>query len=222
MTLENGNRRSGFRRWVLAVLMLSSLARAATNENWRSLFDGKSLGGWVPTAFEGVNGARVEPAFREGRGAIVIAKGTTLSGITWTRGADLARMNYEIALEAMRVEGADFFCGLTFPVGPAACTLIVGGWGGDVVGLSSVDRLDASQNETSREMEFTDGRWYRIRVRVTDGRIEAWIDDTKVVDLATSGRTIGLRPGDIQKSLPLGISTYMTKAAIRDLRVRRW
>lgn len=188
---------------------------------WESLFDGKTLAGWVPTSYEGESGARVQNPFRDGRGAIIIEKGTTLSGITSTRGASLPRANYEIALEAMRLEGADFFCGLTIPVGKAACTFVVGGWGGTVVGISNVDRVDASQNETMREMQFEDGRWYRIRVRVTDEKIEAWIDDEKRVELKTAGRVLSLRPGDIQKSLPLGIATYMTKAAVRDIRLRR-
>jgi hypothetical protein len=130
-------------------------------------------------------------------------------------------MNYEISLEAMRLEGADFFCGLTFPVGKAACTLVVGGWGGMVVGISNIDRLDASQNETTQEMQFDDRRWYRIRARVTEQKIEAWIDDEKRIDFATTGRVLSLRPGDIQKSLPLGIATYMTRAAVRDIRLRR-
>ena len=40
-------------------------------------------------------------------------------------------MDYELRLEAKRVEGGDFFCGLTFPVGKEYCTLILGGWGAD-------------------------------------------------------------------------------------------
>jgi hypothetical protein len=131
-------------------------------------------------------------------------------------------MDYEIAIEAMRVEGGDFFCGLTFPVANTACTLVVGGWGGTVVGLSNLDGVDAAENETSREMEFEDRRWYRIRVRVTVGRIEAWIDGRQVVNLSTAGRRLSLRPGDIQKALPLGISTYMTRAAVRDIVLRRY
>lgn len=58
-------------------------------------------------------------------------------------------MNYELSLEAMRVDGSDFFCGLTFPVGSNFCSFIVGGWGGGVVGLSSLNSEDASQNETT-------------------------------------------------------------------------
>jgi hypothetical protein len=56
---------------------------------------------------------------------------------------------------------------------------------------------------------------------VTDEKIEAWIDDDQKVEVETKGKNIALRPGDIQKSLPLGIATYMTKAAVRDIRLRR-
>ena len=203
---------------VLAVL--ACVAPAA--ERTRPLFDGRTLAGWALSGFESEGSVRVEAPFREGGGAIVIEAGTTLSGVTWTRGAELPRNNYEVSLEAMRLAGGDFFCGLTFPVEAAACTLVVGGWGGTVVGLSSVDRVDASGNETTREREFADQRWYRIRVRVAAGRITAWIDDEQVVDLPTAGRRISLRPGEIQKSLPLGIATYMTRAAVRDIRLRAW
>ncbi len=186
-----------------------------------SLFDGQSLAGWTQSGFEAEGPVKVDPAFRDGRGAIIIEAGTTLSGLTWTRGTTLPHLNYEISLEAMRVKGSDFFCGLTFPVGSAACSFIVGGWGGMVVGISNVDHSDASDNDTTQGKEFADGRWYRIRVRVTDEKIEAWIDDEQMVDLEWKTRKLTLRPGDIQKSLPLGICSYMTRAALRDIRLRR-
>jgi hypothetical protein len=141
-----------------------------------------------------------------------------MTGITWTN--DLPRMNYEISLEAMRVEGSDFFCGLTFPVGKAPCSLIVGGWGGGVVGLSSLDGQDAANNETTRYMNFQTGRWYLIRLRVTDTKIEAWIDADKVVDIGTADRTISIRL-EVEESKPLGIATWSTAAALRDLKLRR-
>lgn len=212
---------------VLPFLLITGVARAAEpadatgGEKWRALFDGKTLAGWKTSGFEAEGAVKVENPFRGGPGAIVIEAGTTLSGFTWTKGGELPRENYEITLEAMKLAGDDFFCGLTFPVGKSACSLIVGGWGGMVVGLSSIDHIDASENETTQGREFKTGKWYRIRVLVAGDRIDAWIDDEHLIEVEIKGRTISLRGGDIQKSLPLGVATYMTKAAVRDIRLRR-
>ncbi len=179
---------------------------------WRKLFDGATLKGWKVTNFGGEGEVRVED------GKILLEMGEPMTGITWT-GDWLPRLNYEIELEAMRVDGSDFFCGLTFPVGDSPCTLIVGGWGGSVVGLSSLDGFDASENETSTYMSFKNKRWYHIRLRVEGARIQAWIDGKKIVDVDIRGREIGIRP-EVELSRPLGISTWRTTAALRNLRVR--
>lgn len=186
----------------------------------KALFDGKSLTGWKSSGFDGGGAVKVEKSFHGGPAAIVIAKGPYLSGVTLTDAAALPTMNYEISLEAMKLEGSDFFCGLTFPVGKTACTFVVGGWGGNVVGLSSVDNNDASENDTSGSKDFALNRWYPIRVRVTAEKIEAWIGTEKMVDLETKDRVINLRFGDIDKSLPLGVATYQTSSALRDIRIR--
>ena len=187
----------------------------------RELFDGSSLAGWKPSGFDGEGAVKVVSEFKDGTPAIVVEAGAFLSGFTWTDAPALPRINYEVSLEAMRVDGGDFFCGLTFPVGKTAASFIVGGWGGSVVGISSVDHSDASENDTSASMDFQSNRWYRIRVRVTDDKIEAWIDSEQMVNLETKGRIISLRFGEIDKSLPLGIATYQTKAAYRDIKLRR-
>lgn len=196
-------------------------AKPSAAVRWENLFDGRTLAGWAQSGFEGEGNVKVENPFRGGPGVIVLEKGTTLSGVSSTRGSALPRTNFEVTLEAMRLEGGDFFCGLTVPVGKSACTLVVGGWGGTIVGISSIDHVDAAENETSREIQFADNRWYRIRLRVTDERIQAWIDDDPVVDQSIKDRRISLRGGDIQKSLPLGVASYMTRAALRDIRIRR-
>jgi hypothetical protein len=89
------------------------------------MFDGKEMGQWVAAQYE--EGGKV--LLKDG--TIVIEKGNDMTGIKWT--GPLMRMNYELTLEAMRVEGEDFFCGLTFPYGKDPCTLICGGWGGSLV-----------------------------------------------------------------------------------------
>lgn len=204
-----------------APLAAAETPAPAATDGARALFDGKTLTGWAQSGFEAEGAVKVESPFRGGAGAIVIEPGATLSGITWTKGIELPRSNYEVSLAAMKLAGSDFFCGLTFPVGKSACSFIVGGWGGMVVGISSIDRVDASENETTAGKEFKDNQWYRIRVRVTDEKLEAWIDDEQMVNVELKGKTLSLRPGDIQKSLPLGIATYMTKAAIRDVRLQK-
>lgn len=182
----------------------------------REIFDGRTLTGWKLTEFAGAAEVRVEPNFRGGGPAIILEQGV-MTGITWTN--DLPRMNYEITLEAMRVAGSDFFCGLTFPVGKDPCSLIVGGWGGSVLGLSSIDSEDAAHNETAKYLKFEQGRWYRIRLRVTEGVIQAWLDDEQVVNLVTTDRTISVRI-EVEMSMPLGFSTWSTTGALRKIRLR--
>jgi hypothetical protein len=186
--------------------------QAGTADAWQSLFDGKTLGNWQATNFGGEGNVQVE----EGR--IVLEMGGDLTGITW-RG-DFPKVDYEIELEAMRVDGSDFFCGLTFPVGESFCSLILGGWGGTVVGLSSIDGLDASENETSRAMNFESKRFYPIRLRVTRSKIEAWIAEKKIVDQDIVGRKLSVRP-EVELSRPLGIASWRTKAALRVIRWRQ-
>jgi hypothetical protein len=177
----------------------------------KSLFDGKSLDGWKKTEF----GGEADVEVKDGR--IVMLAGNPMTGITWTR--DFPKSNYEVSLEAMRVDGSDFFCGLTFPVGDDPCSFIVGGWGGGVVGLSSIDGSDASENETTKYQEFQSGRWHKIRVRVTNGKIEAWLDAEQMVDLELKDKRISIRP-EVELSRPLGISCFSTTAALRDIKVR--
>jgi hypothetical protein len=180
---------------------------------WQSLFDGKSLGPWKPTEFGGEGEVSVED------GQIVLPTGSDLTGITYT-GRDLPRSNYEVALQAMRLSGIDFFCGLTFPVGTSFCSFIAGGWSGTVIGLSSLDDRDASGNETTMRRNLEDRRWYAIRVRVEAERIQAWLDEERVIDVKIAGRKVSIRP-ELADSRPLGVASWRTRAALKDLRLRR-
>ncbi|MEW6355524.1 MAG: DUF1080 domain-containing protein [Planctomycetota bacterium] len=199
--------------WVCLVLCaLTTALLVADEEEWESLFDGKTLKGWKATDF----GGQGEVEVKDGTIVLNIGPGD-LTGITWT--GPVRRMNYEICVDAMRLSGHDFFCGLTFPVGDSCCSLICGGWGGTLVGISSFSDMDASENETTTYMDFEDEKWYPIQVRVTENHIEAWIDGKKVVDAKPDNRRISVR-GEVTRSQPLGIAAYQTQAAIGDVRVR--
>ena len=186
---------------------------AAKNDGqkWTSLFDGKTLDGWKKTKFGGEGDVSVED------GRIILGFGSDMTGIHTDR--KLPKINYEVELEAMRVDGSDFFCGFTFPVKDDPCSLIVGGWGGGVIGLSSLDRLDASENETTTYREFKNGTWYKIRLRVSDHRIQAWIDGKEMIDVDTTNRKISIRY-EVEPSRPFGFATWQTTGALRGIRIR--
>jgi len=209
--------------WILifsAVLALlpgcashKSAPATVTQAGWTTLFDGRSLAGWKVTDFPGHGAVHCEA------GTVVLDKGIRLTGITWTN--EPPKQNYEIELDAMRTVGSDFFCGLTFSVGDTHCSLILGGWGGERVGISSINNDDASDNKTTSLIQFDSGRWYHVRLRVTDEKIEAWLDGRKIVDLETTGLKITMRPGEIELSQPLGLATWKTTAALRNIRLKR-
>lgn len=195
----------------LALAALLGVAASLLAQEARPLFDGHSLEGWQVTDFGGQGAVEVRD------GVIVLGRGEPMTGITWTE--DFPRIGYEVSLEAMRREGDDFFAAITFPVGEEPCTLVIGGWGGEVVGLSSIEGADASENETRRWMRFVDDRWYRIRLRVTGEKIEAWIDGEKLVDFSHQDRLLSIRV-DVSLSQPFGIATWQTTGALRGIELR--
>ena len=177
------------------------------------LFDGKTLTHWTSADFAG-------------RGSVTVSNGQInvglghMTGITLTSTSGMPRMNYEISLDAMRTAGSDFFCGLTFPVDKQDCSFIVGGWGGGTVGLSSINSEDASQNETTQFKNFVNGKWHHIRVRVETGKIQAWIDEERVVNFELEEKRLSIR-FEVEPSLPLGISTWNTAAAYKNIQIKK-
>lgn len=186
-------------------------ADSARVKETRQLFDGKSLEGWEATSF----GGEGEVAVQEGQ--IVMEMGTPLTGINYK--GEVPKTNYEISLEAMQVDGFDFFCGLTFPVADSFCSFIVAGWSGAVVGLSNVDDRDASENATTRYMTFKEDTWYKVRVRVQPAKITCWIDDEKVVEQLLEGHRISIRP-EVGPCKPLGIAAFETRSALKNIQLR--
>ncbi len=207
-----------------AILWLLVASRATTDEprenpaaskkadGSKTLFDGKTLDGWKSAGYVGGGKVHVKD------GAIVLEKGNRMCGVTWAR-KDFPKMDYEVTLEGKKLAGEDFFCTTTFPVGDSHCSLVVGGWGGQVVGLSSLNQMDASENETSTSKEFKKDQWYRFRIRVTKNRIQAWVDKDRLIDVDTTDKKVHIR-FECDLCTPFGIATWNTIGAVRDVRVR--
>jgi len=189
-----------------------ALLVACGSPAWR-LLDGKSLGAWKVTEYGGQGAVTPE------NGALRVGMGNPLSGIHWS-GVECPRTNYEFGLEAMKIDGSDFFCGIIFPVGKESCSFIAGGWGGGVTGLSSVDAMNASENETTTHRSYAKNRWYLFRLRVTPEKIEVWIDKDKVVDLDLSNRHLSVHPS-VELACPLGIANFSTTSLFRNVTLKK-
>ena len=175
----------------------------------KQLFAGKDLAGWEVVeqhVFDRHGKVFVDQE------SIVLEAGNPATGVRWK--GPLPRTNYELRLEAKRIDGSDFFCGLTFPVGDEYCTFIVGGWGGGTTGLSNIDDLAAIENETTDYIQFQQDKWYAIRLRVTDDAITAWIDGKQMLHVTRTDKKFSIW-WEQEPLRPLGISTWYTHAAIR-------
>ena len=181
-------------------------------DGWKSLFDGKTLEGWTVSEVGGQGSVVVKDA------AIHMGMGEATTGVTYT-GA-VPREGYEVSLEVTRLAGVDFPCALTFPVGGDHLTFVVGGWGGSVTGVSCIDGYDAANNPYSRFVKIEDKRWYPVRVRVTGSSVECWLDGERLIHIRRGGRKFSVRI-EVEEFVPLGVSTWQTYGAVRNIKLRR-
>ncbi len=193
--------------------MLAGGAPAAAQENWQPLFDGKALGQWKATDFAGKADVLVKD------GQLILPQGGDLTGVNLEKAP--ATMDYEVAFDAMRVLGDDFFVGLTFPIGENHVTFVAGGWGGTVTGISCVGGENASENETTQFKNYKNGQWYAVRVKVTKAKLEITIDNEKMVNLDLEGKTLKMRDGEIEIAKPFGFATWRTSGAYKNIRWRK-
>lgn len=180
------------------------------------IFNGKNLDGWRiadTNAYEEPGNVAVVD------GVIALPQGRSATGIVYAKD-DFPQMNYEVSLEARRTDGSDFFCGMTFPVGEQHCSLICGGWGGGTTGLSNVDHFAADENSTTGYTEFENDRWYAIRLRVTDDKIQAWIDKEQIVDLDTEGKHFDIW-WEQEPLKPFGIGNWYSSSELRNITLHR-
>jgi len=167
---------------------------------------------WISANF----GGEGEVEWRDG--TLVLPMGSPLTGIFWPGGLPQSQ-NYQLEVSATRQSGNDFFCGLTFPVGDAHATVVLGGWGGGLCGLSCVDDEDAGTNATRSYQSFAQGQSYTLLLEVQANSIRAWLDSELLFDQKITGHKISLRT-EMLPSQPLGIASFMTRAGIHSVRWR--
>ncbi len=169
------------------------------------------------------------PAEAKKAGVLILHAGRVLNLVKYEGKEELLpREGYEIAWDGMRLEGADFFSTLTFPVGKpdkdgkdTCVSLVTGGWGGWVLGISSIGHQFANENETTKSVEFETGRWYRFTLQVTPEVIRLLLDGKEQFKVDVRDRALTMHPSDVRRCMPLGFSTYQTTGAIRNLQIRK-
>lgn len=184
---------------------------AKDKEGWISLIPEKDLEGWEVTDFYGHGEVK-----RNGD-VLVLTPGKPLTGITYKR--EFPKEHFEIEMEARRVKGDDFLCGLTFPVGKGFCSFIGGGWGGGLVGLSSINGSDAAENSTSSNFDFKNGQWYKFRIVVDKEFVRGWVDEKEMFAQEREGHEFATRI-EVYASQPLGQCVFRSEVEVRNFRWR--
>ena len=200
---------------LLSVLFLASCTLDSTPEKTepvgKPIFNGKNLDGWKISNFGGEGEVTVKA------GEVFLDYGNPMTGITYTE--KTPKINYEVELEAMKVDGNDFFVGLTVPYNDTHLSLILGGWGGVTCGISSFNYSDASENDTTFVKMFHKKRWYKVKLQLMKSRIRVYVDGQKLVDKEIDGQKIHTRP-EIDPSKPFGISAFETQAKYKNIVIR--
>jgi hypothetical protein len=187
-------------------------------QRWEML-EAAMLPQWVAVAIEGAGKPQMGP------GEFVLPEGAPMTAVRFGgwESIGLPVVDYAIEYEAMRVAGQDFFGAVTFPIRSlkTCATLVNGGWGGGLVGISNIDEQSANENATRGEHRFVNGQWYRFRLEVRSEEIRGWLDGRLIINASLKARTISLRAGDIERCAPFGLATYGTTGKVRGLVVER-
>ncbi|MCY3006999.1 MAG: DUF1080 domain-containing protein [Planctomycetota bacterium] len=183
-------------------------SKADPKVQWKKVLPESGLEGWEKTNFGGEGPVEIKD------GVLAFMPGEPMTGVN-KLGKDFPTENFEMQWSAQRIDGSDFFVGITFPVGKEHCSLIVGGWGGGLVGISSIDGNDASENETASYRNFKNGQWYEFKVRVDAKNITVWIDKEQILEVPRGERKFSVR-AEVMRSRPLGYCVFQSKVAVKD------
>jgi hypothetical protein len=203
---------------------------------WHRLFEGAHLGGWRRTGPALEVAQAPERLVRLSKGGVVInvlpvklpaepagafeQMHQALAGVQWVR--DFPASDYEVLVEATCLGGNGVFCGMSFPVGATRWSVSLGGEGskGEVLLTPTEDAARAQQGTCGR-LALVRGRWYRLRLQVRGGRVQAWVNgkDVRRLPPVVGHRITG--PYGAQGSGRFQLGARCTRAALRNVLVRR-
>lgn len=191
------------------VLPLFLCLAASCQSPWRAL----PLEG---THWESVSlGGEGEVEFDEQ--GVLMRFGSPLTGVRWL--GDALPDSYEVEVRAARIDGNDFFCGLNLPIGTDSATVVLGGWGGALCGLSCIDGMDASMNATRSFQDFSRGEVHVLRVRVDPQEVYAEVDGAELFRHTRGEGVLSLR-AEVQPVGSFGVTCFQTTARIESVRWR--
>jgi hypothetical protein len=88
-----------------------------------------------------------------------------------------------------------------------------------LIGISSINGNDASENETASYRNFKNGEWYRFKVRVDKANITVWLNDEQIIVVARENRKFSVR-AEVMRSRPLGYCVFQSKVFVKDWEYR--
>lgn len=214
-----GRMRCGFHALAsVALMLLLTHCGPPPRSEWK-LLEEEFAASWRASGIAEEGGVSIKA------GEIELQPGQPMTGARFDaaawKAAGMPTTRYAIEYEAMRVAGNDFFGTVTFPVNDSHVSLVVGGWGGTLVGISNIDDMDANENSTRANAYFENNHWHQVRIEVRDDDLQAWINHKLFINTSTKGRKLGLRSGDIEKCVPFGFASYATQSRIRHIRISR-
>lgn len=184
----------------------------------RQLLTGNALGQWKECDYGGQGVVEIK------KGVLTLGAGDPITAVRWAGKLgdgpnEFPKTNYTISYEARRTLARDFFGTVTFPVGDDTCSLVVGGWGGGLTGLSSLNGDDAANNSTTGYTAFENDKWYKFAITVTPKQITATQDGEELFPaIQIEDHQIGIRI-EMEPCRPLGIATFQSSGEVRNFTV---
>ena len=132
--------------------------------------------------------------------------------------------SYELHVDFTRHEGIDCIA-LLLPVRDHSCALVLSGWKGKISGLSLINTLDASKNETGkRSYRWRNGHRYSVKVKVQIvGElvgIKATVDGRPFLEWEGVIASLSMQDwATLPSSQHLGLASWQVRATIHSMQL---